>query len=142
MTTPLKTTSPITIQFYDVDPMNVVWHGNYPKFFEVARGALCDLLDYTYIQMKESGFAWPIVDMRIKYLRPLFLYQKILVEAEMVEYLNRLKIEYRIYDEASGELLTKAHTIQVAVEEQTFEMLFESPDIFKEKVKKALEMTQ
>lgn len=134
----LKISCPITIQFYDVDPMNVVWHGHYPRFFEEARGHLCALLDYNYIQMKESGFAWPIVDMRIKYVRPLFLYQKIRVEAHLVEYKNRLKIEYFIYDETSGELLTKAHTIQVAVDEASFEMQFESPDIFIKRVEKVL----
>ncbi len=138
MTTPLKVSCPITIQFYDVDPMNVVWHGHYPKFFEVARGVLCELLDYNYIQMKESGFAWPIVDMRIKYLRPLFLYQKILVEAELLEHINRLKIEYRVYDEATGELLTKASTIQVAVDIDSFEMRFESPNLFVDKVEAAM----
>jgi len=130
----LKVSCPITIQFYDVDPMNVVWHGHYPRFFEEARGHLCTLLDYNYIQMKESGFAWPIVDMRIKYVRPLFLYQKIRVEAHLVEYKNRLKIEYFIYDQTSGELLTKAHTTQVAVDSETFEMQFESPEIFINKV--------
>lgn len=138
MTRKLKISCPITIQFYDVDPMNVVWHGHYPRFFEEARGHLCERLDYNYIQMKESGFAWPIVDMRIKYVRPLFLYQKIRVEAQLVDYLNRLKIDYFIYDDVSNELLTKAHTIQVAVEESTFEMLFESPDIFIKKVEAAL----
>ena len=27
---------PITVQFYDVDCMDVVWHGNYARFFEQA----------------------------------------------------------------------------------------------------------
>ena len=27
----------IKIQFYDLDPMRVVWHGNYPRFLEQAR---------------------------------------------------------------------------------------------------------
>ena len=27
----------ITIPFFDLDPMNVVWHGNYIKYFEIAR---------------------------------------------------------------------------------------------------------
>lgn len=134
----LKISCPITIQFYDVDPMNVVWHGHYPRFFEEARGHLCALLDYNYIQMKESGFAWPIVDMRIKYVRPLFLYQKIRVDAHLVEYKNRLKIEYFIYDAVSEELLTKATTTQVAVDDASFEMQFESPDVFIKRVEKVL----
>ena len=29
----------IPIQFYDLDPMRIVWHGNYPRFLEQARAA-------------------------------------------------------------------------------------------------------
>ncbi|MBP9691786.1 MAG: acyl-CoA thioesterase [Alphaproteobacteria bacterium] len=129
---------PITIYFYDVDPMNVVWHGNYLRFFEKARSELFDLLDYNYAQMKNSGYVWPIVDFRIKYIRPLSLQQKIIVEAELVEYKNRLKIEYRIFDEASGDLSTKATSLQVAVKDGSQELEFESPAILLERVERIM----
>ena len=38
----ITSTSEITVEFYDLDPMNVVWHGNYVKYLEKAR---CDLLE-------------------------------------------------------------------------------------------------
>lgn len=31
-----------TVAFHELDPMNVVWHGNYVNFFELARAALLD----------------------------------------------------------------------------------------------------
>jgi acyl-CoA thioester hydrolase len=118
--------------------MNVVWHGNYFRFFEQARSALLDLLDYNYPQMKDSGYVWPIIDFRIKYIRPLFLLQNVIVEAELVEYENRLKIEYRIFDEASSDLLTKATSIQVAVRDGCQELEFESPVALLERVKRIM----
>jgi acyl-CoA thioester hydrolase len=130
---------PITVHFYDVDPMNVVWHGNYLKFFEVARYALLEHLRYNYQQMKESGYVWPIVDFQIKYIRPVVLHQKIIVEAQLLEYENRLKIEYRICDEQSNELLTKANSIQVAVNEKSFTMEFESPQVLIERIKEVMQ---
>ena len=30
----------IEIPFHDVDSMKIVWHGNYAKYFEIARCAL------------------------------------------------------------------------------------------------------
>ena len=30
----------IKVQFYDLDPMGIVWHGNYTRFLEQARAAL------------------------------------------------------------------------------------------------------
>lgn len=124
-----------TAQFYDLDPMEVVWHGNYARFLEQARCALLDLIDYNYPQMRESGYAWPIVDMRIKYVRPVRFGQNIVVTATLAEFENRLKIDYRIRDCASGEVLTKAHTIQVAVLADTGEMQLESPPVLREKLR-------
>ena len=131
----IKASCPIKIHLYDVDPMNVVWHGNYLRFFEKARSALLELLDYDYQQMKASGYVWPIVDFRIKYIKPLRLQQTVIVEAGLIEYENRLKIDYRIYDEKTGELLTKANSIQLAVNESSQTTEFESPQILKERVR-------
>lgn len=117
----------IKAQFYDLDPMQVVWHGNYARYLEEARCALLDLIGYNYPQMQESGYLWPIVDMRIKYVRPLRFAQEAVVTATVAEYENRLKIDYRIADKATGEVLTKASTTQVAVRASTGELCLESP---------------
>lgn len=123
-------------QFYDLDPMQVVWHGNYVRFLEQARCALLDKIAFNYQEMSRTGYIWPVVDMRIKYVRPLRFGQEVKVVATMLEYENRLKIGYRLIDLASGETLTKAHTIQVAVELATNELCFESPAVLREKVQR------
>ena len=134
----ITTRCTITAQFYDVDPMNVVWHGNYTRFFEEARCALLDLLDYNYVQMQASGYLWPVVDFRIKYISPLFLHQKFIVEAGLVEYENRLKIEYHIYDAETEKVLTKATSIQVAVKASDNEMQYECPPALTTQVKRII----
>ena len=58
--------------------------------------------DYDYPRMRESGYAWPIVDMRLKYVRPAEFGQRLLVRTEIVEWENRLRISYRIRDAVSG----------------------------------------
>ena len=128
----------IEVPFYDVDLMGVVWHGSYVKYMEIARCKLLDQIDYNYLQMSESGFAWPIIDIRIRYSRPLCLQQKVKVNVELVEWENRLKMQYLFLDLASGEKLAKAYTTQVAVDLETKEMLFESPKIVFEKLQLAL----
>jgi acyl-CoA thioester hydrolase len=128
----------IKIQFYDLDPMRIVWHGNYPRFLEQARAALFEKLSFGYVEMSESGFAWPIVDMRIKYVRPINPRHSIKVTATLVEYENRLKANYIITDTETGEILTKAHTIQVTVDRTSNELCFETPSALVEKVRRAL----
>jgi acyl-CoA thioester hydrolase len=117
----------IKVQFFDLDPMNVVWHGHYARYLEVARCALLDRIGYNYAQMAASGYAWPIVDLRIKYVAPLRFGQQARVSARVVAFENGLKIDYLIRDAISGALLTRAHTFQVPVRLDTGELCLESP---------------
>ncbi|WP_300379130.1 thioesterase family protein [Henriciella sp.] len=121
-------------QFHDLDPMNVVWHGNYPRFLELGRVALMDRLDYNYAQMEASGYAWPVIDMHIRYAHPVVLHQSIIVTAGLLEWENRLKIAFEISDEETSKRLVKAHTVQVAVDAGSKKMLWETPDVFRKKV--------
>ncbi|MFB9245625.1 acyl-CoA thioesterase [Massilia antarctica] len=122
------------VQFFDLDPMEIVWHGNYVKYLEVARCALLDKIDYNYVQMKASGFAWPVIDMNLRYIGPAVFGQRLLLRAEIVEYENRLKIDYLISDLASGKRLNRASTTQVAVDIASGEMCFMSPPVLFEKL--------
>jgi len=128
----------LTAQFGDLDPMQVVWHGNYVRYLEQGRAALMDKIDYNFPGLDASGYLWPIVDMRLKYIRPIRFRQNVRVEATLVEYENRIRIDYVCRDDASGEILTKAHTIQVAVLAATGELSLESPPALLEKVRAAL----
>jgi acyl-CoA thioester hydrolase len=123
------------IQFYDVDAMQVVWHGNYARFLELARCALLEKIGYSYPEMARSGYLWPIVDMRIKYVRPVRMAQQIRLTATLLEYENRLRIDYRIVDAASGDLLSKAQTTQLAIAVGTGQLEFNSPNELVDKVR-------
>jgi len=124
----------IEIPFQDGDPMGVTWHGNYFRYFEAARCALLDKIDYGYVEMMNSGYSWPIVDTRVKFARPTVFQQRILVVATLEEYENRLKIRYVITDVETGERVTKGYTTQVAVENETTELCFVSPAVLIEKI--------
>ncbi|WP_411725910.1 acyl-CoA thioesterase [Methyloglobulus sp.] len=124
----------IEVPFFDVDLMEIVWHGHYAKYFEMARCALLDKIDYGYMKMRASGYAWPVIDLRIRYAKSVKFSQKIIVQAQIVEWQNRLKINYLIVDKASGIRLTRGYTSQVAVDMASNEMCFENPAILWQKL--------
>jgi len=128
------TTVDLEIPFHDVDMMEIVWHGHYAKYFEIARCALLDKIGYNYRQMRDSGFAWPVIDLAVRYIKPAVFGQIISIHAEIVEWENRLKINYLITDKDSGTRLTKGHSIQVAVDMTNQEMCFVSPAILLQKL--------
>jgi acyl-CoA thioester hydrolase len=130
MTTPdLSCEIEVVPAFFDLDPMDIVWHGHYVKYLELARCALLERFDYGYPQMRESGYAWPVVDMRLKYVRSATFGQKLRVRAEIVEWENRLRIEYLISDAQTGAKVNSASSIQVAVDMSTREMCYVCPPV-------------
>ncbi|WP_273829303.1 acyl-CoA thioesterase [Pseudomonas sp. SBT1-2] len=128
----------IQVPFFDVDTMHVVWHGHYVKYLEVARCALLDKLGHNYNQMLESGYAWPVIDLQLRYVRGAVFGQKLKVRASLVEWENRLKINYLISDLETGERLTRASSVQVAVEIASREMQLVSPKVFTDAVERLL----
>lgn len=122
------------VQFFDLDPMEVVWHGRYVNYLEIVRGVLLDTIDYNYPQMKASGYVWPVIDLHLRYAASATYGQRLKLRAEIVEWENRLKISYLITDAATGRRLVRATTTQVAVEIASREMCFVSPPVLFEKL--------
>ena len=131
----MKKSYKFRVEFYDTDSMGVVWHGNYVKYCEMARCAFLREIGYTYIDMKNDGYAYPIVKMDFKFVRPAMLDDEICVSIDLLEFESLLTFGYKITNAKTGEILCKAHTAQAAVNIATMETCFYLPEVFKEKLK-------
>lgn len=129
----------LQVSFHEMDPMEVVWHGNYLRYFEVAREKLLEKIHYGYPEMRDSGYAWPVVDVRVKYRSPLSYAQKVTVIASIIEYENRLRIQYDVIDVLTNKVTTTGYTIQMAVNMATRQSCFVCPDILIEKIESVKE---
>lgn len=128
------------IPFYDVDSYQIVWHGHYAKYFEEARCALLEKIGCNYQQMQRWGYFFPIVDLQVKYVRPLKFQQKVQVEAALLEWQNKLVIRYQIIDANSSETLTKGSTTQVAISMPDKVLQLDSPAQLIEKIEALIRM--
>jgi len=124
----------INVEFFDLDPMQVVWHGNYINYFEVGRRALLEKIGYSYDEMKESGYAFPVVEVSAKYLEPLRFKDRARIKAVLTEYENCLIIKYEIRNAQTGLLTTKGSSTQMAYEIKNQESCFVCPQILVKKV--------
>ena len=127
MRPPLRAEVTLEVPFHDVDLMGIVWHGHYLKYFEIARTALMRLAGMDMDAMARTGCAWPVVTCEIKYIKPLRYGQRVRVEAALLEWEDRLKIAYAIHDAESGAKLSKAMTVQLAVDGKTGELASGTP---------------
>ncbi|WP_296321506.1 thioesterase family protein [Treponema sp. UBA3813] len=126
------------VDFNDCDPMRIVWHGNYINYFERARCALLDKIGYNYIAMEESGYLFPVTEVKCKYMRSLRFGDFCRAKAILVEYENMIKIDFELYNAKNGELTTRGSVSQMCVNAVTGETQFVCPKIWTEKVEKFL----
>jgi acyl-CoA thioester hydrolase len=76
--------------------------------------------------------------LQLRYVRGAVFGQKLNVRANLVEWENRLKINYLISDLETGERLTRASSVQVAVDMASREMQLASPKVFTDAVERTL----
>ena len=122
------------VAFHDVDVAGVVRHGHYLKYLENARWALMERLDFGLDAMIASGYAWPIVDVHVKYVRAARFNDRLMVQASLVEWENRLTVNYLVTNAATTERTARARTVQVAVDASTGVLQFATPAVLLERV--------
>lgn len=115
------------VEFYDVDSMNIAYHGNYVRFMEVGRCALLDKIGYNYTNMKDEGYAFPVVDIKVRYIKSLHFNEVARIRSSITEFENCLKVKYEIFN-SKGELCTKAESTQMVIKEATGETMFKCPE--------------
>jgi len=128
----------ITVEFFHLDPMQVVWHGNYIDYFEIARNALLDKLGYGYYEMEKSGYAFPVIEVSVKYLASLRHMDRARIKAILEEYENRLMFRFEIRNAKTGVLTTRGMTTQMAFDIKAGESCFVCPPALTEKVEKLI----
>ena len=125
----------IIIEFFDLDPMQVVWHGNYINYFEIGRRSLLEKIGYSYFEMEQSGFAFPVVEITAKYIGPLRFRDRARIKAILMEYENCLRIRYEIINIETGALCTRGLSTQMAYDMKAGESCFACPEKLINKVK-------
>jgi acyl-CoA thioester hydrolase len=135
----IETQTNIRVRYAETDKMNIVYHGNYAQYFEVARAECIRSFGFTYKQIEELGIMMPIVDLQIKFLRPAHYDDLLTVKAILRELPTTHKIEFHheVYNE-EGKLLTVGKVVLFLVDAITKErttMPQQMLDQFKHKFK-------
>lgn len=117
------------VPFFDLDPMQIVWHGNYLNYFEIARAALfnssgVDL--YSYHEQHQIIF--PIIRTSTKHICPLRFNDEIIIKATLVDARVKLVVDFEIRLVADGKVCARGRTEQVTVKTPEMEMIFAIPE--------------
>ncbi|MCD7033648.1 acyl-CoA thioesterase [Metabacillus sp. GX 13764] len=110
----------IEVRYAETDQMGVVYHANYVIWLEVGRTQLISDLGFSYAGMEEEGILSPVVDLDIKYKKPMKFGETAVIHTWVEEYTGvRVKYGYEILA-PSGETAATAFSTHVCVKKDTF----------------------
>jgi acyl-CoA thioester hydrolase len=140
LTEVLKDTTEISVRFNEADPLGIVWHGHYVRYFEDGRESFGKRYGFSYLDCYAHGLAIPVVSIKCDYKKALRYGDTVTVETTFVsKKAAKIFFEYRVVN-SKGELVASGSTVQVFVEVKTFQLQLTNPVFFENwKVKWNLE---
>jgi len=103
----------LEVPFHDVDLLNVVWHGHYSKYLELARTALLRARRLDAADVQALGYRFFVAEWALRHVRGLRYGDRVRVSAWLTEVENRLRIAYEVHDLSAGLLAAQAFTVLV-----------------------------
>lgn len=117
------------VAFSELDPMHVVWHGNYLKYFDAARFALFDAFGVDlYRYSVEKRIAFPVTRQSTKHILALRHNDAFVCRATVTEAEYKIAMGFEIRKAETLELCARGSSEQVAVQVPEMELLFAIPE--------------
>ena len=119
----------IKVPFHDLDPMNIVWHGNLMKYFDVARFALLDQCGIDLqAYFEKTGCLFPIIKTATKHIIALRNRDELKCRVTVLEARVKIVMDFEIRRKGKKEICARGRSEQVAVLYPQMEMMYEIPE--------------
>lgn len=127
----------VNVRFNEADPLGIVWHGHYVRYFEDGREAFGNEHGIGYLDFYKKGYVIPIVSIQCDYKRSLKYGEQVLVETIFTPCdAAKLKFEYRLYNSETKQLVATGSSVQVFLEKENSTLQLTNPPFFEEWKKK------
>ena len=101
----------VRVRYCETDRMGIAHHGSYVAWFEEARTEYLRSRGKTYRHMEDEGNLLQVVDMSIRYVKPIDYDDVALVSVRMKERANvAFTLEYRVQRESDGAITATGET--------------------------------
>ena len=122
-------TKEFTVPFYDLDPMQIVWHGNYLKYFDTTRAELFYGLGFDPVEyFKKTRYLFPITRTSTKHIVSLRYRDRFTCKALVKEARYKIVVDFEIRLNADDAVCARGRSEQVAVLYPDMEIQFEIPE--------------
>lgn len=110
--------------------MQIVWHGNYVKYFEDGREAFGKQYEVGYMQIYDWGYMVPLVHIECNFKKFLKYEDSVIIETEYIPTeAAKIIFDFRLYRKSDNELVCDGRSIQVFLGKNA-ELLLYLPEFY------------
>lgn len=128
-----KSSIDIRVRYGETDQMGIVYYGNYPSYFEVARTEWLRNLGVTYKGMEKNGIKLPVISLNIQYIKPAEYDDVLTVHVTLKKRpLVKIEFDYEIINQ-NKEKISTGNTVLAFIDSKTNRPI-KCPDYILEKL--------
>ncbi len=110
----LKSTKEIEVRFNELDPLGIVWHGNYIKYFEIGRESFGQKYGICYTDLRREEIATPVVSVHCDYKSYVKYGEKLIIDTCYLDNpAAKIILKYTITRPENNEIVAEGKTVQV-----------------------------
>ena len=110
------------------DHAGVMWHGNYFNWLEEARIKALSEVGLNYFDLTKRGFDLPLINSSIKYIKPLYLGEIIIIESIFnISKSPKINVVSKFLNDKK-EVLTTADVNMVLINKNNFSIIRRRPE--------------
>ena len=129
----LSSKTEVLVRFNEADPLGIVWHGHYIRYFEDGREAFGNLHNLGYLEVYKLGFVIPVVSVQCDYKKSLRYGDRVIVETKyMPTEAAKLKFSFRLFNAATGDLVATGSSVQVFLSKEDSVLQMANPPFFED----------
>ncbi|MEO6962998.1 MAG: acyl-CoA thioesterase [Puia sp.] len=121
----------ILVRFNEADPLGIVWHGHYVRYFEDGREAFGNQFGIGYLDFYKKGFVIPVVSLECSFKKSLRYGDTVVVETTFNPCdAAKLLFSYRLYNKKTQQLVATGSSVQVFLDSKQSTLQLTNPPFF------------
>lgn len=121
----------VSVRFNEADPLGIVWHGHYIRYFEDGREAFGKKYGIGYLDFYREGLVVPVVHIGCDYKRALRYGENVIVETAFIACeAAKLQFEYKLYNAETKLLVATGSSVQVFLDKDSSNLQLTNPPFF------------
>jgi acyl-CoA thioester hydrolase len=129
----LQTETEVLVRFNEADPLGIVWHGHYIRYFEDGREDFGKRYGVGYLDFFNNGFVIPIVNVDCSFKKSLRYGDTVIVETKFIPCdAAKILFSYRLFNKETKELVATGNSVQVFLDRKHSVLQLQNPGFFEE----------